>query len=48
VAVVCLESVEDEGERRRLRQKLESTHAVVDISRQQVGGCLPACLPALL
>ena len=49
VAVVCLESVEDERERRRLAAKLGATHTVVDISRRQmaalcgnvleVGGC---------
>lgn len=36
VAVVCLESVEDEAERRNLQQKLSKTHTIVDITRQQV------------
>ncbi|EFN55864.1 hypothetical protein CHLNCDRAFT_145449 [Chlorella variabilis] len=36
VAVVCLESVEDEGERRNLQQKLGQTHTIVDITRQQM------------
>ena len=36
VAVVCLESVEDEGERRRLAEALGRTHAVVDITRGQM------------
>ncbi|KAL4433427.1 hypothetical protein ABPG77_010280 [Micractinium sp. CCAP 211/92] len=36
VAVVCLESVEDEAERRNLQQKLAKTHTVVDITREQM------------
>lgn len=36
VAVVCLESVEDERERRHLAAKLGKTHTVVDITRAQV------------
>lgn len=35
VAVVCLESVEDEAERRNLQQKLSKTHTIVDITREQ-------------
>ena len=56
MAVVCLESVDDEAERRHLQQRLGKTHTIVDISRQQasagggmeVGACLPAgcrCMP---
>lgn len=36
VAVVCLESVADEAERRNLQQKLSQTHTIVDITRAQV------------
>lgn len=36
VAVVCLESVADEAERRNLAQKLGKTHTIVDITRQQM------------
>ncbi|PRW20869.1 hypothetical protein C2E21_8675 [Chlorella sorokiniana] len=36
VAVVCLESVEDEAERRHLQQRLSKTHTIVDITRQQM------------
>ena len=43
VAVVCLESVEDEAERRHLQQRLSKTHTLVDISRQQArAGAGPA------
>jgi len=35
VAVVCLESVDDEAERRNLQQRLSKTHTIVDITRQQ-------------
>ena len=38
VAVVCLESVDDERERARLRAALERHHAIVDISRAQMAG----------
>ena len=41
--MVCLESVEDEGERRNLQQKLGKTHTIVDITRVQVG--LPTHAP---
>ncbi|KAL4451603.1 hypothetical protein ABPG75_007265 [Micractinium tetrahymenae] len=36
VAVVCLESVGDEAERRNLQQKLSKTHTIVDITREQM------------
>ncbi|KAL4856191.1 hypothetical protein ACK3TF_003331 [Chlorella vulgaris] len=36
VAVVCLESVADEAERRNLQQKLSQTHTIVDITRAQM------------
>jgi hypothetical protein len=36
VAVVCLESVADDKERRRLKESLEKTHEIVDITRDQM------------
>lgn len=36
VAVVCLESVEDEKERRHLEERLSKSHTVVDITRGQM------------
>ena len=36
VAVVCLESISDDVERRNLAEKLSKTHEIVDITRQQM------------
>lgn len=36
VAVVCLESIDDDKERRHLVDRLSKTHTIVDITRQQM------------
>ena len=37
VAVVCLESITDEAERKRLVDTLSATHEIVDITHEQMG-----------